>query len=163
MQNRQMEFYAGLSELKGQMPEVKPEQHGTPSVLCPYCGEPAQLVDGAVIYPHRPDLADLNFWQCAPCDAFVGCHKPNPRFGYDGTQPLGRLANARLRRLKSAAHRVFDPLWRDKRHFKSRNKAYNWLANHMGLNVSECHIGMFDEVECLEVVRHCGTLTEGDF
>ncbi len=39
----------------------------------------------------------------------VGCHP--------GTKnSLGRLANAELRKWKSIAHRVFDPLWRDGTH-----------------------------------------------
>ena len=93
-------------------------------VMCPYCGRHAVLVKGDVIYPHRPDLFEKNFWQCEPCGAYVGCHEANPKFGFDGTQPLGRLADAKLRKAKWDAHAVFDPLWRDK-HFKTRKHAYH--------------------------------------
>lgn len=48
-------------------------------VKCDYCGNDAMLVSGRAIYPHRPDLFRLNFWQCAPCDAYVGCHKREGR------------------------------------------------------------------------------------
>lgn len=58
---------------------------------CPYCGKDSVLVNGHVIYPHRPDLLEKKFYWCKPCDAYVGCHP--------GTaNPLGRLANAELRR-----------------------------------------------------------------
>lgn len=76
-------------------------------VCCDYCGRPARLVGGAEVYPHRPDLSSKRFWLCRPCDAWVGCHpKAEPRRGGlgDGTVPLGRLANADLRRAKQRAH-----------------------------------------------------------
>ena len=63
------------------------------TVLCDYCGGAAKLVGGEVIYPHRPDLAELKFWHCAPCRAYVGCHRKNKKHGQDGMQPLGRLAS----------------------------------------------------------------------
>lgn len=124
-------------------------------VICPYCGEHAALVTGDVVYPHRPDLYLKKFWNCAPCGAYVGCHAPNSKLGFDGTQPLGRLANAELRKAKSAAHAVFDPLWQDKGYFKSRIKAYNWLADKLKIPVVECHIGEFDIATCDKVVQLC--------
>jgi hypothetical protein len=54
-------------------------------VLCGHCGKPAVLINGRVIYPHRPDLADKRFWACAPCAAHVGCHAGTDR-------PLGSPA-----------------------------------------------------------------------
>lgn len=60
---------------------------------CPYCGAAAQLVTGAKLYPHRPDLAHLKAWQCYPCAASVGCH--------DGTTtPKGPLADGPTRRAR---------------------------------------------------------------
>ena len=73
------------------------------TVTCPYCNNPAVLVGGDVIYPHRPDLYEKKFWQCDPCDAYVGCHRPGVGYG-DGTRPLGRLANAELREAKKNVH-----------------------------------------------------------
>lgn len=116
-------------------------------VTCNYCQQPAQLVDGDTIYPHRPDLYALKFWYCSPCGAWVGCHK--------GTiSPLGRLADAELRQAKQAAHAVFDPLWQDGR-FNSRRRAYQWLAGQLGIDVNDCHIGMFDVETCRRVVEIC--------
>lgn len=69
-------------------------------VACDYCGDAAKLVTGKAIYPHRPDLFRLHFWQCEPCGAYVGCHKKEGGNG-DGTKPLGRIANAELRAAKT--------------------------------------------------------------
>jgi len=118
-------------------------------LLCPYCGEKAKMVGGKEIYPHRPDLYQLNFYQCAPCDAYVGCHKTG-----DGKQPLGRLANAELRKAKSAAHAAFDPMWKDGK--KKRGSAYAWLSDQLGIDKRDCHIGMFDVETCRRVVEICG-------
>lgn len=122
-------------------------------IACPYCSQKAELVRGAAIYPHRPDLHQQRFWLCARCDAYVGCHKPNRRLGLDGTEPLGRLANAELRRAKSAAHGCFDWIWRD-RH-KTRSEAYAWLASKLGIPFERCHIGEFDVPMCRRVVEVC--------
>lgn len=116
------------------------------TVSCPYCHRDAELVNGAVIYPHRRDLVAKRFWQCAPCSAWVGCH--------DGsTHPLGRLANAELRKAKQAAHAAFDPLWRSGT--MQRKAAYAWLAEQIGVSVANCHIGMLDVDGCRAVVSAC--------
>lgn len=112
---------------------------------CDYCHRDAELVTGNVIYPHRPDLFSKFFWHCAPCDAYVGCHKKDCGYG-DGTRPLGRLANAELRKAKTAAHAAFDPLWRSGG--MSRRAAYAWLASQLGVAPQNCHIGMFDVDTC---------------
>lgn len=124
-----------------------------PIAACPYCDKPPVLVTGRELYPHRPDLALLKFWRCDPCDAHVGCHKAGARVDAvisDGTLPLGRLANAELRRAKSAAHAAFDPLWMSKR--MRRRDAYRWLAGELGISAANCHIGMLDVDGCKAVV-----------
>lgn len=126
-------------------------------ITCQYCGNEAHLVDGREIYQQRPDLYSLNFWQCKPCNAFVGCHREGAHVDgviSDGTIPLGILANAELRKAKSAAHAAFDPLWRNK-HFKSRKTAYKWLADKLKINIQQCHIGMFDVAMSNRVVVLC--------
>lgn len=116
--------------------------------ICPYCNGESKLVSGLVIYPYRKDLSDLNFYQCAPCDAYVGCHKGT-------TQPLGRLADEELRKWKSIAHRVFDPMWRTG--LMKRKEAYQALAREMGIEAKHCHIGMFDIDQCKQVYAICKT------
>lgn len=117
-------------------------------VVCPYCDRPAKLVTGTVIYPHRPDLFEKWFWLCRADNAWVGCHPANR--GNDGTKPLGRLANAELRKAKQAAHAAFDPLWRSGA--MKRRSAYAWLADALGISKENCHIGMFDVEGCKAVV-----------
>jgi len=118
----------------------------TVRTMCPYCGAEAKKVTGKEVYPHRPDLYSKTFYMCAPCNAYVGCHP--------GTcKALGRLANAELRAAKSAAHRMFDPIWRDGD--MSRSEAYRWLAGQLGIDKKDCHIGMFDVDMCEEVERVC--------
>lgn len=116
------------------------------TLTCPYCGGPAALVDGRVVYPHRPDLADQRFWRCAPCDAYVGCHRGT-------TRPMGRLADASLRDAKMRAHAAFDRLWQLSG--MTRKDAYRWLARALGISTVGCHIGEFDLAMCLRVVDAC--------
>ena len=116
-------------------------------VSCPYCGASAELVGGLALYPHRADLAHKLFYRCWPCDAHCGCH-------LNSAKPLGRLANAELRRAKQMAHAVFDPLWRGRAGF-ARSLAYAGLARELGIPGEACHIGMFDVEQCRRVVEAC--------
>lgn len=109
---------------------------------CPYCGKPSDLLNGAEVYPHRPDLADRKFWVCKPCDARVGCHGK-------GIRPLGTLANAELRGLRRNAHRVFDMLWANREH---RLKLYEQARKDLGLE-DDLHIGEADEELCRRVIE----------
>lgn len=122
---------------------------------CAYCdSDTAEMVKGREIYARRGHWDEAWFWRCARCSAYVGCHP--------GTQkPLGRLANAELRKAKSAAHRSFDRLWRAKiarencSKKKARGAAYGWLAKQLGIDSADCHIGMFDVAQCRRVVEVC--------
>lgn len=117
-------------------------------VVCPYCGEAAVFTTGEEVYPHRPDLHRKRFYLCRPCKAYVGCHRNG--------KPLGRLANAQLRKARIAAHSAFDPFWRSGR--MTRSAAYRWLAKELDLPISKCHIGMFDILDCRKVVSLCRKL-----
>lgn len=110
---------------------------------CPYCDKPAKLVTGNALYPHRPDLYHKFFYQCLPCGAYVGCHP-------GGTKPLGKLANAPLRKIRSKAHELFDPLWKNKT--MTRKEAYAWLAKSLNISTHNCHIGMMDMEACKSVI-----------
>lgn len=121
---------------------------------CPYCGALSVLCTGLDVYPHRRDLWAKRFYRCPQClDAWVGCHPPASAEGGgqgDGTVPLGRLANAEERSAKQAAHSAFDYLWKDG--LMKRRQAYAWLSRELGLQASDCHIGMFDIDQCKRVV-----------
>lgn len=113
------------------------------NLTCPYCGSPAKLVDSKVIYGGRGfGLA----WVCEnfpACDAYVGCHPETDK-------PLGRLADKELRVWKRDAHTAFDGIW--KVGGMRRKHAYAWLAKQLGIQVEDCHIGMFDVQQCKAVV-----------
>lgn len=111
-------------------------------VLCGMCGGLSVLTDGGCIYPDRPDLAHKAFWRCA-CGAYVGCHP--------GTEtPLGTPADAPLRRARGLLHERLDALWRGRvtGKGKARVRAYALLADRMGLERDECHIGNFTLEQC---------------
>lgn len=114
------------------------------NVYCPYCGRKAEYVDSKVVYGRSYGMIYL----CRNCLAYVGVHKGTDR-------PLGRLANAELRRWKNAAHDAFDPLWKYGRFKGRRSAAYSWLASKMGLPIEQTHIGMFDVPECKQVIKIC--------
>lgn len=112
---------------------------------CPYCGSDTKFIDSKEIYGKSYGMV----WACInypKCDAYVGVHK-----GTD--KPLGRLANAELRKYKNKAHAIFDPIWQDRK--MSRKEAYAWLASQLGLPVNETHIGMFDVDMCIKVIEVC--------
>jgi hypothetical protein len=129
------------------------------AVTCPYCAKPAVAAHGFEIYHYQPGLWALHFYACFDCKAWVGTHR--------GTwEPLGKLANATLRKLRWAAHNAFDPLWqrkmrRDKCSRKeARNAGYAWLAGKLGIAVEDCHFGMFDEDQCQAAITICSIVQE---
>ncbi len=112
--------------------------------ICPYCKNKTKRVTGTQIYPHRYDLKDLIFYSCEPCDAFIGTHK-------NSGKPLGIPANAKLRKLRTKTHTLFDPLW--KQNHMTRNEVYSKLALRMRLAKNKCHIGQFTEAQCNQAIR----------
>lgn len=117
--------------------------------ICPYCDEPSIFVDSSEVYSKSYGMIYL----CRPCQAWVGVHQGT-------TTPLGRLANAVLRRAKQAAHAVFDPLWKNKMKqgftkSAARGKGYKWLAEQLQIEAKDCHIGMFDVEQCQKVIDIC--------
>jgi len=113
--------------------------------VCPYCGKPSKQVGGRIIYPHRSDLYGLTFYLCAEDDAYVGSH-------YGSKKPLGTLANKELRSLRSKTHIAFDALWK-RYDLMSRNEAYKWLSEELGLPKAKTHIAMFNEELCNKTIK----------
>jgi hypothetical protein len=129
---------------------------------CPYCSGGTVLKKSSTHIYFGRDYGPV--WQCISyptCDAYVGCHK-------NTEIPLGRLANADLRRAKNAAHRIFDDLWRRKirreqcSKTSARASAYKWLSAQMGTPPEFTHIGMFDIEQCRRVVQICRPYSNGD-
>lgn len=117
---------------------VKPQS----GPVCIECGGEAKRVTGKVIYPHRPDLYAKSFWLCA-CGAYCGCH-PN------SFTPLGHPCGPVTRKARSAAHAAFDPLWKSRQ--MSRQAAYAWLSQAVGIEPERCHIGMMTAEQAQRVV-----------
>lgn len=130
--------------------------------VCPYCGKTAILVDGAALYPTHTRLHEQKFWACIPCQAWVGCHKNSRHHA-----PLGRLADAKLRRAKINCHAVFDSLWRAEVKVSgcsigdARGSGYKWLAEQMGIDRRECHIGMFSLERAEQAIKICAAVKGG--
>lgn len=112
-------------------------------ISCPYCGRPAERVNGTRIYPKRRDLADQLFFLCATCNAYVGCHP-------DGT-PFGSLANAALRAARRLTHERLTEL--QEANGASTTELYKWMAQRLDLPRESCHIGMFDLDLCEKAGR----------
>lgn len=127
----------------------------TTEVICDYCHQPAELVRGTVTYPRRKDLADRRFWYCAACQAWTSCHLPADKSGRrgrgDGTVPMGRLADADLRRWRQSFHAVFDPIW--KTGTLTRDEAYAHVAAELRIGAQQCHSSLFTLEQCREAVR----------
>jgi hypothetical protein len=120
--------------------------------VCLECGQDAVLKTGADVYPHRPDLAGLQFWVCT-CGARCGCHK-----GTD--KPLGNPCGPETAGARSAAHREFDVLWQAKittgaTQKDARHAAYTWLAGQLELPSELTHISMMDRDTARRVVEIC--------
>ncbi len=113
------------------------------NLICPYCGGATKLVDSSIIYGKSYGMAYMcvNF---PSCDAYVGAHKGSHK-------PKGRLANARLRKLRIQAHAAFDPLWQSGQY--TRVDAYRWLSEQLKIPFKETHIGNFDEEMCEKVIK----------
>lgn len=111
---------------------------------CCLCASKGVLTDGQEIYPHRPDLLHKTFFKCPACPGvYVGCHP--------GTvEPLGLMADKKLRDLKMKAHAMFDPWWRSKK--MKRHHCYGRLAKEMNIPRSECHFGMFRAHQLIEAM-----------
>lgn len=118
------------------------------------CGTSAVLKTGRDVYPHRPDLFELNFYVC-PNDGYrVGCHK-------NTSTPLGIPTAPETQQARRAAHAAFDELWQRKIEKEgvsksaARKAGYSWLASQLGIDAKDCHIGMMDKATAERVVTIC--------
>lgn len=115
-------------------------------MLCRYCNGAVEAYAGMEVLPGRVDLSGKAYLRCAACDAYCPLD--------DAGNPVGVLADPRLRRLRIAAHDTFDPVWQAR--MLSREEAYRWLAAWMGLERDECHFRYFDEAQCHLAIAICG-------
>lgn len=54
---------------------------------------------------------------------------------------------------RSRAHDAFDPLWQSGE--MSRNAAYRWLAQELGIERDDCHMSLFNKTMCEKVIDIC--------
>lgn len=64
------------------------------------------------------------------------------------------MTKSRRAKLRIAAHKCFDPIWEFGS--DSRGKAYQWLAQELGLPPDRCHMKLMDEAQLLRVIELCG-------
>jgi hypothetical protein len=98
----------------------------------------ARLTNGAEVYPHRPDLADVPRWICDGCKNHVGTHHKtdNP------TRPLGNIPSPELKKARIAIHNLIDPHW--KSGAVQRKTLYAHLSKKLG---REYHTGELRTIE----------------
>ena len=83
-------------------------------------------------------------WACAHEGCTVVC------WGGDTSTP----ADAETRALRQECHRLFDPLFRTRKIFRTRNRAYSWLCKRMGVPYEKAHIGMLDAEQCRKLLAY---------
>lgn len=116
---------------------------------CPYCGKDAEWVENKAVYGKNYGKSYM-IWLCRDCDAYVGCHN-------NTKEPLGTMANARLRKARIEAHNAIDPLWKSGK--VKRNHVYGLLHKMFG---KEIHIGNSDLSLCFDIVAKFNKLKGGD-
>lgn len=86
----------------------------------------ARLTNGVERYPHRPDLAQLPFWKCDACGAYVGCHHKTT----SPTRPMGTLATTEMLEARKAIHELIDPIWQSGDF--TRGEVYAYMKHELG-------------------------------
>jgi ssDNA-binding Zn-finger/Zn-ribbon topoisomerase 1 len=96
-----------------------------------------------------------HFYGCARYPTCRGTHGAHP----DGS-PMGTPGDTLTREARMRAHEIFDQLWKTGK--MSRDDAYKWLAQKLGMTKETAHIGRFDVKTCERVIKHAkARLKEG--
>ncbi len=111
---------------------------------CPYCGSTITYRSADGIYKDNSKRTMLYVCTNYPvCDAYVRV-KPGTR------EPVGTLADGKLRSLRHSAHHYFDKI--HKSGLMTKEEAYRWLAYIIAAPMSEAHIGKLGEYYCNLVI-----------
>jgi len=122
---------------RGELDEAYPSQRR--DLMCPECGAEMLLKDSrnGVFY-------GCVTWHNTRCK---GSHSAHQGTGL----PMGVPATKDTKKLRQDAHLTFDQLWKTGR--MKRKEAYTWLADKMGLDKDQAHIGAFDDNQCRQVIK----------
>lgn len=111
---------------------------------CPYCGSTITYRSADGIYKDNSKRTMLYVCTNYPvCDAYVRV-KPGTR------EPVGTMADGKLRSLRHSAHHYFDKI--HKSGLMTKEEAYRWLAYTIAAPMSEAHIGKLGEYYCNLVI-----------
>lgn len=99
-------------------------------IYCCFCkvNIDAELVSGAEVYPHRPDLTNIPIWRCETCRNYVGCHHKTK----NRTKPLGVIPTPELRKARRRIHDILDPIWKSGDY--SRSHVYRLVRSELRQN-----------------------------
>jgi hypothetical protein len=143
--DRSAEF--DLSQQNGKSP-WNPSRKATARVPLPHMPAPTtcRYCCALVEIRHHDEIYGRTYgewpWMyvCTECEARCGMHPFT-------AIPLGTIADAELRELRTACKPVFEAIWRYGR--MSRDDAYAWLASQLGVAPELCHWGLFERHTCL--------------
>lgn len=99
----------------------------------------ARLTNGAEVYPHLEDLAELPFWMCDACGNYVGCHHKTK----NRTQPLGVIATPEIKKARQHIHAVLDPIWKSGK--MKRASIYKRISDELGWQYHTANIRTIEE------------------
>lgn len=107
--------------------------------VCPYCHNRSVLkaVEGVVPTCYK--------WACVSCNAHVLCHQ-------DTCIPMGMPAKPELRKLRKDAHKLMRDIM--ELNGQSPLAVYADLAASLNQSRKKTHMGIMNEEECREAIRH---------
>lgn len=135
---------------------MKKKKHINHSIVprCPYCGAMTQLRSADGIYHDNSRGTMLFVCKNYPmCDSYVRAHPGTNR-------PMGLPANQKLRAMRTEAHRYFNQIYY--RNIMTKQEAYEWLSERLGLPISKTHIGQMGEYYCQLVIDESKKLLSGE-
>lgn len=118
-------------------------------VYC-HCGSIASLRSNSLLYNGK----EYGNGRAFICDCFPDC-KGSVGTHPDG-RPLGTIPDEATKVLRRQIHAEIDPLWKnreDRSKKRNRSSVYGWLRRILKISPQKCHIGMFNEQDCLRALE----------
>ena len=126
------------------------EKKGLKEIYCCGCEKYvwAKLVKGDIIYSHREDLYNLNFFQCE-CGLYVGTHKNS----FNNPKPLGNIPTKEIKNARQHIHKILDPLW--KNNGFNRKEIYKYISDRIGWQYHTAMIKTIEEArEIYKIIKN---------